>query len=171
VIFELWCNYVSHTCEQYIRKETVLAYFKKLHTDLPSGTEKEHKKLNQDSQSPGRDFNTGPPEYEARVLITQPRHLVKSTTMFLQSSIIGLLTFQPRCFLHSFCTPSLSFTDISMLCTYDRRRVPFIWWSGPPFVSNNRYCLQEWSHSRNTQRTTNFCSQIRVSIVGSYTVM
>jgi hypothetical protein len=29
--------------------------------------------LGQDSRSPGRDFNQGPPEYEAGVLTTRPR--------------------------------------------------------------------------------------------------
>jgi hypothetical protein len=34
------------------------------------------KNLSQDSRCPGRDFNPGPPEYEAGVLITRPRRLV-----------------------------------------------------------------------------------------------
>jgi hypothetical protein len=37
---------------------------------LPGGTEKTMKNLCQDSQSPSRDFNMGPPEYETGVLIT-----------------------------------------------------------------------------------------------------
>jgi hypothetical protein len=33
--------------------------------------------LSQNSLSPGRDFNPGPPEYEAGVLTTRPRRSVK----------------------------------------------------------------------------------------------
>jgi len=34
---------------------------------LPGGTEENHKNLSEDSRSPGRDLNSGPPEYETRV--------------------------------------------------------------------------------------------------------
>jgi hypothetical protein len=37
------------------------------------------KKLSQDSLSPGRDLNPGPPEHEARVLITRPRRSVEES--------------------------------------------------------------------------------------------
>jgi hypothetical protein len=40
------------------------------------GLRKTMKTLSQDSQFPGRDLNPGPPEYEAGVLTTHPRHLV-----------------------------------------------------------------------------------------------
>jgi hypothetical protein len=32
---------------------------------LPGKAEENHENLNQDSRSPGRNLNTGPPEYEA----------------------------------------------------------------------------------------------------------
>jgi hypothetical protein len=40
------------------------------------GLRKTTKNLSQDSRSPGRDLNPGPPEYEAGVLTTRPRRLV-----------------------------------------------------------------------------------------------
>jgi hypothetical protein len=42
------------------------------------------KNLNQDSRSPGRDSNSGPPEYEAGMLTTQPRSsLINCPTNYL----------------------------------------------------------------------------------------
>jgi hypothetical protein len=40
------------------------------------GAEKNKKKLNQHSRSPGRDLYPGSPEYEAGVLTTRPRRSV-----------------------------------------------------------------------------------------------
>jgi hypothetical protein len=39
---------------------------------LPGQTEKTTKHFSQDSLSPGRDFNSGPPKYESGVLAIQP---------------------------------------------------------------------------------------------------
>jgi hypothetical protein len=55
-----------------IWKEAAVAKFKALSRHLTGGTEEKHKNLSLDSQSPGRDFNPGHPEYEAGVLIIQP---------------------------------------------------------------------------------------------------
>jgi hypothetical protein len=45
--------------------------FKVISQHLLGGTEKSHKILSQDSLSPDRDFNPGPPEYIAGVLTTR----------------------------------------------------------------------------------------------------
>jgi hypothetical protein len=39
---------------------------------IPGGTEENHENLSQNSQSPGRDLNPGPPKYEAGVLTRRP---------------------------------------------------------------------------------------------------
>jgi hypothetical protein len=49
-----------------MRKEEVVAYF--------NGLRKTTQNLTQDSRSPGRDLNLGPPKYEALVLTTRLRH-------------------------------------------------------------------------------------------------
>jgi hypothetical protein len=46
----------------------------------PGRTEKRHENLSQDSRSPGRGLNPGPPKYEARVLTTQPWRLLHCVT-------------------------------------------------------------------------------------------
>jgi hypothetical protein len=56
-----------------IWKEAVVAKFKVLSRHLPVETEKMTKVLSQDSRSPGRGLNPGPPEYKVGVLITRPR--------------------------------------------------------------------------------------------------
>jgi hypothetical protein len=57
--------------------EVVVAQFKDLFRHFPEGTEK--KKISVlDSRSPGQDSNRRPPEYEAGVLITRPRHSVRT---------------------------------------------------------------------------------------------
>jgi hypothetical protein len=43
---------------------------------MPGETEKNDENLSQDSRSPGRYLNVGPPEYETRVFYTRPRHSV-----------------------------------------------------------------------------------------------
>jgi hypothetical protein len=43
--------------------------FKVLSWHSPRGTEENHENLNRDSQSQSRDLNSGPPEYEAGMLI------------------------------------------------------------------------------------------------------
>jgi hypothetical protein len=53
-----------------------LTNFKVLYHYLPVGTEENDENLSQDSQSPGRDLNPGPPEYEAEVLTTRSRSSV-----------------------------------------------------------------------------------------------
>jgi hypothetical protein len=47
-------------------KEAALALLKVLPRHLPGGTAKTMKNLNEDSRSPGRDFNWRPPKYEAQ---------------------------------------------------------------------------------------------------------
>jgi hypothetical protein len=42
----------------------------------PQGLRRTTKGLGQDSRSAGQDLNPGPPEYEAGVLVTQPRRSV-----------------------------------------------------------------------------------------------
>jgi hypothetical protein len=39
--------------------------------------------LSQDSQSPGRDLDLGPPKYKAGVSTTQPQYLVRRDNSFL----------------------------------------------------------------------------------------
>jgi hypothetical protein len=50
--------------------------FKVLSWHSTGGNEENYENLNQDSQSPGRESNPGPPEYEVGVLSTRPRRLV-----------------------------------------------------------------------------------------------
>jgi hypothetical protein len=57
-----------------------MALFKTLFRYLFGGTEETHEKPH-DNQSPGRDLNLGPPEYEAGVLTTWPRRLVNTVTL------------------------------------------------------------------------------------------
>jgi hypothetical protein len=52
--------------------EAVVAEIKVLFQNLPGGTEENHE-VPQDSRSPGIDLNPGTPEYDAGLLITQPR--------------------------------------------------------------------------------------------------
>jgi hypothetical protein len=56
---------------QMIWQEVVVAYFNVLSRNLPGGTE-ENNTLSQDSLSPGRDLNAGPPENEAGMPTTRP---------------------------------------------------------------------------------------------------
>jgi hypothetical protein len=49
-------------------KEAVVAQFKILSLNFPG-----REQVSQDRPSPGRDFNPGPPEYEAGVLTTRPQ--------------------------------------------------------------------------------------------------
>jgi hypothetical protein len=58
--------------------EVVVAQFKDLFRNFPEGTEKTTKKSVLDSRSPGQDSNRRPPEYEPGVLITRPRHSVRT---------------------------------------------------------------------------------------------
>jgi hypothetical protein len=51
------------------------------------GSEKTHENLSQDSQSPGRDFNPGPPEYEAGVLTARTRRSVKRRIIDLKQMV------------------------------------------------------------------------------------
>jgi hypothetical protein len=51
-------------------KEAAVASFNVLSLHLPGGTEENHEKP-QDSRSPGRYLNPGPPEYKAGVLTTR----------------------------------------------------------------------------------------------------
>jgi hypothetical protein len=48
------------------------AVLQALSLNFPKGAEKSHEILSQDSWSPDRYLNPGPPEYEARMLITRP---------------------------------------------------------------------------------------------------
>jgi hypothetical protein len=48
-------------------KKAIVAYFKVLSQHFPVGTEDNHEKLHQDSRSPSRDLNPGPPEHEPSV--------------------------------------------------------------------------------------------------------
>jgi hypothetical protein len=59
-------------------KKAIVAYFKVLSQHFPVGTEDNHGKVHQDSRSPSRDLNPGPPEHEAILLITQPRPSVRT---------------------------------------------------------------------------------------------
>jgi hypothetical protein len=51
--------------------------FKVISQHSLGGTEENHKSLSQDSRFPGRDLNSVSPEYEAGVLTSQPRCLVR----------------------------------------------------------------------------------------------
>jgi hypothetical protein len=48
-----------------MRKKAVVAYFKVLPRHLPAGIKESHEKTCHNSQCPGRDLNSGPPDYEA----------------------------------------------------------------------------------------------------------
>jgi hypothetical protein len=50
--------------------EAVEAYIKLLFQKLPGGTEEKQEDINRDSQPLDRDFNSGPPKYEVRLLTT-----------------------------------------------------------------------------------------------------
>jgi hypothetical protein len=51
-------------------------YFRYYPSICVEGLKKAMTSLSQDSRSPGRDWNSEPPEYEAGVLTTQPRRSV-----------------------------------------------------------------------------------------------
>jgi hypothetical protein len=63
-----------------------MAYLKVLSRHFPEGTEENHEKLSQDSQSSGRDLNPEHSEYEAGMLTTRPRcsvqRLEREITLF-----------------------------------------------------------------------------------------
>jgi hypothetical protein len=63
--------------------------FKALTPDFPEITEKNHEKP-QDSSSPGRDLNLGPPEYEAGVVTTRQRRSVVLKIMLSRNMFIHL---------------------------------------------------------------------------------
>jgi hypothetical protein len=46
---------------------------------LPGRTGENNEQLSQDSLSPGRDLNPGPPQYDAGVLTSRPRRTSYST--------------------------------------------------------------------------------------------
>jgi hypothetical protein len=56
------------------RKKRSWPNFKVLSWHFSGGTEENDENLSQVNRSPGRDFNPRPPEYEAGVLATRPRH-------------------------------------------------------------------------------------------------
>jgi hypothetical protein len=62
--------------------------FKLLSRHLPGGTEETTKTLIQDSRSPDRHMNSGPPEHEAVVLITRPRI---SVSLRVQYKVLSVL--------------------------------------------------------------------------------
>jgi hypothetical protein len=62
-----------------ILKKAGVSQFKVL-PGIHLGLRKTAKNLSQDSRSPVRDFNLGPPEYKAGVLTTRPLHSVDSIT-------------------------------------------------------------------------------------------
>lgn len=51
-------------------QNVLLSHFKVLAQNFPGGTEEKHKILSQDSRSPLRNLNQGPPEHEMGVLAT-----------------------------------------------------------------------------------------------------
>jgi hypothetical protein len=57
------------------RSWPTLRYYPGIHL---KGLTKTTRNLSQDSLSPVRDFNPGPPEYESGVLTTRPRRLIKT---------------------------------------------------------------------------------------------
>jgi hypothetical protein len=63
--------------------------FKVLSRHLPGGLRKTTNNFSQDSRSPGRNFNPGPPGREAGVLTTRPRRSVCSCVIW--GWTIGLL--------------------------------------------------------------------------------
>jgi hypothetical protein len=63
-----------------IWKEAVVAYIQLLPRHLPGGTGENHENLSNNSRSPVRDFNPGPPEYETGVLST--------ATMFHNAAVL-----------------------------------------------------------------------------------
>jgi hypothetical protein len=57
-----------------------LMYGSLLSRHLSGGTEENHETLSQDSWSPGLNWKSGPPEFEAGVPTTRPRRSVYSPT-------------------------------------------------------------------------------------------
>jgi hypothetical protein len=76
------------------------------------------KNLSQESGSPGRDLNTGPPKYETSVLTTRPRHSVLITLRTSGACSDNVLTkkqinvtilsspLDARCMKHVYCAMS-----------------------------------------------------------------
>lgn len=54
----------------------VVTYFEIQSQNLSGCTEKNHEKFSYNNRSPGRDSNTGPPDYEVVELTSTPRRLV-----------------------------------------------------------------------------------------------
>jgi hypothetical protein len=61
---------------EWIWKEAIMASFEVLSRICLEGLRKTTKNLSQDSRSPGRDLNPGPPEYKAGVLTTRAQHSI-----------------------------------------------------------------------------------------------
>jgi hypothetical protein len=56
-----------------------VVFFKIRPWNLPGGAKENHEEP-EDSRSPGRDFNSGPPEYEAGSSSSRPQRSLKSLT-------------------------------------------------------------------------------------------
>jgi hypothetical protein len=67
-----------------IGKKAVVVQLKVLSPHLPGGTEENDGKP-QESRSPDRDLNLGPPEYETGVLTTQSRRSAHPVFIYLIS--------------------------------------------------------------------------------------
>jgi hypothetical protein len=61
--------------------------FKVLSRHFPGGTELNHEEHLQNRRSPGRDFNTGPPEYEAGVFTTGIQRSVMDAVIASETSV------------------------------------------------------------------------------------
>jgi hypothetical protein len=71
-------------------KETVVHNFRYCHRIWPEGLSKTPQNLSKNNRSPGQDLNSGPPEYVAGMLITQPWRLCFPT--WLQQFIDNVAT-------------------------------------------------------------------------------
>jgi hypothetical protein len=63
--------------------------FKILCLRSPGGNEEYHENFNQHRRSNGQDLNPGPPEYEAGVLMTWPRHSKLHGAVFLEKLTVA----------------------------------------------------------------------------------
>jgi hypothetical protein len=71
-------------------EEEVVGNLKHFPVILLEGLRKTTKYLSQDSRSPGRKLNHGPPEYEAGVLTTRPRRSVKCTHLHINNTKLNI---------------------------------------------------------------------------------
>jgi hypothetical protein len=135
-----------------------VAYFKVLYWHFSGGTEENHENLSHESGSPDRYFNSGPPEYETRVLTTRLwRSVVEEwsfITRFLANTLHHFVCFTRTSVSHSHPTP-MSLEPI--LC-------PPLYWG---FLSHWHTVGLLWTSDRPVAQASTYTGQHNIQTQGT----